>query len=181
VRFFTATSLVIPSILLLIAFVPMVLEAARSRANERALRLAGAVEPRRDVYAVMQVLYPACFAAMILEAWLDPPLVDARIAVGAAVFLGAKGLKYWAIAALGSRWTFRVLVPPGSRRLVTGPYRFMRHPNYVAVAGELVGVALLADAPIVGLIAVTAFGSLMLMRVRVEESALDGRNARRHG
>jgi methyltransferase len=180
VRFFTATSLVIPSILFLVAFVPMLLEARRSRANERGLRLAGAVEPRGDVYKAMQVLYPACFVAMIVESWIDPPAVDGRTTVGAGVLLAAKALKYSAIATLGPRWTFRVLVPPGSPRSVAGPYRFMRHPNYVAVAGELAGVALIADARIVGPIALIVFGSLMLMRVRVEEAALRGQSARRH-
>ena len=66
------------------------------------------------------------------------------------VFALAKGLKYWAIATLGDRWTFRVLVPPRSTRVAAGPYRFLRHPNYVGVAGELAGMALMAQAPIAG-------------------------------
>ena len=91
---------------------------------------------------------------------------------GAIVFTAAKVLKYWAIATLGPRWTFRVLVPPGSARVTGGPYRLLRHPNYVAVAGELAGVALMAQAPISGPIAVVAFGALMMARVGVEERAL---------
>jgi len=156
--------------LLLVAFGPMLLEARRSRGNERALRAAGAVEPPDDVYPLMQVVYPACFLAMIAEAWLTgsrPPHP-----LGAAIFVAGKALKYWAIHTLGSRWTFRVLVPPSSSRTLAGPYRFLRHPNYVGIVGELVGFALLARAPATGTVALLAFGALMLARIRVEERAL---------
>ena len=55
---------------------------------------------------------------------------------------------------------------------MSGPYRFVRHPNYLAVAGELVGVALMAGAIVTGPIAVLGFTALMLARIRVEERAL---------
>ena len=95
---------------------------------------------------------------------------------GAVVFALAKGLKYWAIATLGDRWTFRVLVPPQSTRITSGPYRLLRHPNYAAVAGELVGVALMAGAPFTGIAAVAGFGVLMILRIRVEERELSQRS-----
>jgi methyltransferase len=88
------------------------------------------------------------------------------------VFVAAKCLKYWAIASLGPRWTFRVLVPPGSASVTTGPYRFMRHPNYLGVMGELLGTALMAQAPVTGLLALMGFGALILARIKIEEGAL---------
>jgi methyltransferase len=162
----------VSALLAALAFVPMLFEAARSRRHEQALRAMGAREPAGDVYALMQVVYPACFLAMILEAWVRGAPADAVFAIGLVVFVCAKALKYWAIATLGRRWTFRVLVPPRSTRIVEGPYRVLRHPNYVAVAGELAGMALMAHAVIAGPIAFTVFGLLMLLRIRVEERAL---------
>jgi methyltransferase len=156
-----------------LVFGPMLLEARRSRHNERALRAAGAVEPRDDVYVWMQVAYPACFLAMIAEGWLRPQGPVGMAAGGAAVFAAGKWIKYWAIGTLGPRWTFRVLVPPGSARTAAGPYRWMRHPNYVGVAGELAGFALLARAPVSGVLSLALFGALLLARIRVEERALD--------
>lgn len=160
------------AILLAIAFVPMLFEARRSAANERRLRAAGAIEPADDVYGAMQLAYPACFLVMVLEAWVRGRALGVAALAGGLVFVGAKALKYWAIATLGERWTFRVLVPPGSSRTLGGPYRVLRHPNYVGVAGELLGFALLARAPVAGVLAGAAFGALLVARIRVEERAL---------
>ena len=160
------------ALLLVIAFLPMLFEARRSAANERRLRSTGAREPGDDVYGAMQVAYPACFLAMVLEAWVSGRAFGVAALAGSVVFVGAKALKYWAIATLGDRWTFRVLVPPGSSRTLGGPYRVLRHPNYIGVAGELVGFALLAGAPVAGALACAGFGALLIARIRVEERAL---------
>jgi methyltransferase len=155
-----------------IAFVPMLFEAKRSAANERVLRAAGATEPDADVYRVMQIAYPGCFLAMTLEAWVRSSGLTPLALAGIVVFVAAKALKYWAVAVLGERWSFRVLVPQGSRRIVRGPYMYVRHPNYIAVAGELAGFALIARAPISGLPGLALFAALMFVRIRVEERAL---------
>jgi methyltransferase len=156
-----------------LVFVPMLFEAVLSRRNERELRAMGAAEPHDDVYWLMQLVYPTAFAAMLFEGWRRGAIVDVHVAAGFALFVGAKLLKYWAIASLGVRWTFRVLVPPGSTRILAGPYRVLSHPNYVAVIAELAGAALIAHAPVAGTVAIVAFGALILLRIRVEERALE--------
>jgi methyltransferase len=161
------------ALLIALALVPMLIEARRSRRHERALRTAGAVEPSRDVYQVMQVAYPACFVAMAGEGWMRGAGAPGWYVAGALVFAAGKALKYWAIVSLGPRWTFRVLVIPGAPRVRRGPYRWLNHPNYVGVVGELAGFALLAHAPLTGAVAVVGFGRLMRARVLVEERALD--------
>lgn len=158
----------------LAVFVPMIIEAVVSARHDRVLRGLGAIEPVADVYRAMQVAYPAAFVAMLAEGVWRAVEPDGLVAAGAAVFLMAKALKYWAIASLGSRWTFRVLVPPASLRIVRGPYRWISHPNYVAVGLELAGVALALHARVMGPIGVAGFGYLMWRRIRVEEKALTG-------
>ncbi len=153
-------------------FVTMLLEAAISRRHDPSLRASGAVEPPADVYAAMQVAYPGVFILMLAEGVWRGVTLDAVAVAGLAVFAVAKALKYWAIASLGERWTFRVLVPPGSSRSRRGPYRWLSHPNYVAVAGEIVGCAVASHALVTGPIAFAAFGTLMLQRIKVEEAAL---------
>lgn len=93
---------------------------------------------------------------------------------GLAVFLLGKALKWWAILTLGPSWTFRVIVVPGAPLSAGGPYRFMRHPNYVGVLGELIGAALMTGAWVTGPIVTVGFGLLMLQRIRIEERALSG-------
>ena len=81
-------------------------------------------------------------------------------------------MKIWAISTLGVRWTFRVLVPPQSALVGGGPYALIRHPNYVAVLGELIGAALIVWAPIAGVLSLVGFGTLLWRRIAVEDRAL---------
>jgi methyltransferase len=159
--------------LLLFVVVPFLLvETLRSMQNERALRARGAIEPADDVYPLMSAVYPTSFVAMALEgAWRGGPQPP-WLLVGLAIFATAKLLKFYAIAVLGPRWTFRVLVPPGAPLVARGPYQFIRHPNYVAVIGELLGVAFFMPAPITGAISVLAFALILVKRIAVEERAL---------
>src|SRR5437762_12387025 len=106
--------LILVLLLILLAFAPMLFEARLAAHHDRALRAAGAVEPHDDVITWMQVGYPAAFGAMAAEASVRPHGLDAVMLAGICVFALAKALKYWAIATLGPRWTFRVLVPPHS-------------------------------------------------------------------
>ena len=150
-------------------------EAVLSAHNASVLRARGAVEPPGDVYQVMQIAYPLAFVAMAIEgAWRgpSPPLA---LVVGLGVFGVAKALKGWAISSLGPRWSFRVLVPPGEPPIARGPYRLMRHPNYLAVCGEIVGAALMVGAFASGAVAFLGFGWLMLRRIAIEDRALGRR------
>ena len=162
-----------PLLLLALAFVPMAFEARLAAVHDRALRAAGAREPLHDVLPLMQVAYPAAFLAMAFEAWSRGAEANAVFIAGLIVFALAKWIKYWAIATLGRRWSFRVLVLPGSPLIATGPYRFMRHPNYLGVIGEIGGMAVMAQAPIAGITSLVVFAALIAMRIRVEERALD--------
>jgi methyltransferase len=159
-------------LLVVLVFVPMVAEAVLSARHDRVLRAAGAVEPAGDVYRLMQIVYPAAFLALLTEGALRTVRADGWMAAGLLVFVASKLLKYWAIASLGTRWTFRVLVPPESTRIQRGPYRWVAHPNYLAVAGELTGIAIALHAIATGPPAVILFISLMWRRVRIEENAL---------
>ena len=155
-----------------LVFVPMIIEAALSARHDAMLRSAGAREPAGDVFRAMQLAYPLAFLLMVAEGIWRQPSFDKMFAVGLATFIAAKALKYWAMDTLGPHWTFRVLVPPGSTRVVSGPYRFHRHPNYVAVIGELLGAALMTHALVTGPLATIAFWLLIRRRIAVEERAL---------
>jgi methyltransferase len=161
------------AVLTLVAVLAAMLgEAVLSRVNEAGLRRLGAVEPSGDVYRVMQVAYPLAFVAMAIEGALTGPAPRSVLLAGLAVFGLGKALKLWAIASLGHRWSFRVLVLPGRPLVASGPYRYLRHPNYLAVLGELAGMALTVGAPVTGAAALLGFGRLMWRRIQVEDRAL---------
>ena len=140
--------------------------------NEARLRARGAVEPDGDVIAAMRWAYPGSFVAMAIEGALSGPAPPAILVGGLVLFGVAKALKMWAIVSLGPRWSYRVLVIPGEPLVQSGPYRFVSHPNYLAVAGEMAGVAATVWAPITGTLAIMLFGWLMTRRIRVEDRAL---------
>lgn len=147
-------------------------EAALSAVNARELRAKGAVEPPGDVIGIMRLAYPLSFVAMGIEGALSGPAPRDVLLWGLALFGFAKALKLWAIASLGPRWSYRVLVVPGAPLVTTGPYRFLSHPNYLAVVGEIASVAMIVWAPITGVLAAIGFGALMAARIRIEDRAL---------
>jgi methyltransferase len=140
--------------------------------NDRALRARGAVEPPDDVYPLMRFAYPAAFLLIGLEALRHAWLYRDVVLLGLLLFGWAKALKFWVIRTLGSRWSFRVMVVPGLPLVASGPYRWIRHPNYVAVLAEIGAIAVALSAPIAGVIAVLGFGWLLRKRIIVEERAL---------
>lgn len=147
-------------------------EAILSAFNERQLRARGAIEPIDDVYRTMRWAYPVAFAVMAIEGAVWGPAPPDVLLGGLAILGFSKALKAWAIATLGPRWTFRVLVPRDASLVTAGPYRVINHPNYVAVIGELAGVALTVWAPITGPLVTIGFGLLLRARMRAEDRAL---------
>lgn len=153
-------------------FLFMLAETQLSIHNERWLRKQGAVEPAGDVYGVMRWAYPACFLAMGAESVMSVQGPPTTLLAGLALLGAAKAFKLWAIASLGMRWSFRILVVPGAPLVATGPYRYLRHPNYLAVGGEMVAVALMLHARVTGPASLLGFGYLMWRRIALEERAL---------
>ena len=147
-------------------------EAVLSSFNERQLRARGAIEPPNDVIGSMRWAYPGAFIVMGIEGALTGPAPRDLLVAGLALFGLAKALKAWAISSLGSRWTYRVLVLPGAPLITSGPYRFLPHPNYLAVVGEIMSVALVVWAPVTGVLSTIGFGWLMAARIRIEDRAL---------
>lgn len=122
-----------------------------SRRNlARARSRGGVVESRRS-YLTVAVFHAALLLACPVEVWaLDrqwwPPLGVPMLGVLAATM----GLRYWVIATLGESWNVRVVVVPGDPPVTRGPFRYVRHPNYLAVALEVPALALVHGAWLVG-------------------------------
>lgn len=157
-------------------------ELAWSKRNERRLRARGAVEYGRSHYPAMVALHVGWLASTLLEA-RRPHRSRRRSgvstpvrAVALGVFVAAQPLRYCAIISLGDRWSTRVLVPPDEGAVMTGPYRLLNHPNYVAVVAELAAAPLMLGAWRTATWATVANAAVLRTRLRVERRAL-GRDA----
>jgi len=157
---------------ILIVLIGMLAELRVSQVNGKEYRRQGAIDAPDPVYAVMRWAYPGTFVAMAIEGGLSDEPLGWQTHVGGMLFMAAKALKVWAISSLGPRWTYRVLVLPGVPLVTSGPYRFLRHPNYVAVVGELLGMALMMHAVVTGPVMTLLFVELLRRRVAAEERAL---------
>jgi methyltransferase len=88
------------------------------------------------------------------------------------VVLLSQGLRWWCIAVLGRQWNTRVIVVPGLRLVAGGPYRWMRHPNYVAVVAEGIALPLVHTAWVTAVVFTVLNIPLLAVRIRAEEAAL---------
>jgi methyltransferase len=149
------------------------LELRVSSAHGRWARSVGAREYGRGHYPPMVALHTGLLVGAAAEVWLlgraFVPLLGWPMVV---VVVAAQGLRWWCIASLGRRWTTRVLVVPGMPLVRRGPYRWWRHPNYVAVAAEGVALPLVHGAWLTAAVFTAANASLLRVRVRCENAAL---------
>jgi methyltransferase len=144
-----------------------------SRRNLAWSRAHGGTEFGKSHYPVMVVLHTGLLAACLIEAiLLHSPFIPALGWPMLAIVLGAQGLRWWCIATLARQWNTRVVVVPGAARVARGPYRFLSHPNYVAVAAEGAALPLVHTAWITALVFSVLNAALMTTRIKVENAAL---------
>jgi methyltransferase len=144
-----------------------------SRRNEARIQALGGYEVGQGHFRAMQILHTGWFAAMLLEAWLlKRPFLPGLALPAAVLFSAGQALRYAAILALGRRWSVRVMIQPGEPAIRSGIYRYLRHPNYLGVALELLAAPLLHSAYLTGLVFSVLNAYLLSVRIRIEEQAL---------
>jgi methyltransferase len=161
---------VTPAILLL-AFVTAerVGELWLARRNTEALLAVGGHEIGAGHYPLIVGLHATWLAGLWTLGWaapLDP--------LWLAVFLALQAMRVWVLATLGRRWTTRIIVLPGAPLVTRGPYRFLSHPNYVVVIGEIASLPLCLGMPWYALVFSLANLGVLSVRVRAENASLAG-------
>ncbi|MBU3705379.1 MAG: hypothetical protein FGM50_01685 [Mycobacterium sp.] len=160
---------------LLIAAVAVerVAELVVSQRNLAWSRARGGVEFGAGHYPAMVVLHTGLLAGCLVEVfalhrpfvwWLGWPML--------AVVIAAQGLRWWCIATLGRQWNTRVVVVPGAGRVTGGPYRFISHPNYVAVVAEGIALPLVHSAWLTAAVFTALNAALLVTRISTENAAL---------
>lgn len=153
--------------------VERIVELVVSRRHEAWAAAHGGVQHGAGHYPVMVVLHIGLLVGCLVEVavahrpflpWLGWPML--------AVVIAAQALRWWCITTLGVRWTTRVWVVPGLALVHAGPYRWLRHPNYVAVVAEGVALPLVHTAWVTATVFTAANAALLRTRIRVENAAL---------
>lgn len=144
-----------------------------SRRNRAWSRTRGGVEFGAGHYPVMVILHSGLLVGCLVESIaLHRPFIAALGWPMLAIVLAAQGLRWWCITTLGPQWNTRVVVVPGATRVTGGPYRFLSHPNYVAVVAEGAALPLVHTAWITAVAFVVLNAALLRKRIKVENAAL---------
>lgn len=140
--------------------------------NRRRLLARGGRESGNASYRRIVLLHSAFFAALILEAWPWRIPFD-RLTLSSLALLALLQLaRYWCILTLGEYWNTRIIVVPGAPRVRRGPYRWLRHPNYLVVSLEIAALPLLLRAPVTLIVFSLANLIILRQRIALEEAAL---------
>lgn len=160
-------------VLIALVAVQRLAELALSKRNLALSLAAGGREVESGHYPVMVALHTALLIACPVEVYgLDRPFIPA-LALGCGIVLAlATALRYWAIGTLGARWNTRIVVLPGAPPVTGGPFRFLRHPNYLAVILEIACLPLLHGAWLTAVVFSLANAALLRVRIAAEEKAL---------
>ncbi len=136
-------------------------------------RARGGQESGFSHYPFMVALHTGLLAGCLLEVWPGGrPFVPALGWPMLVLVLAAQALRWWCIRTLGPQWNTRIIVVPGLRRVTGGPYRWLSHPNYVAVVVEGVALPLVHTAWLTAVVFTALNAVLLTVRIRAEDVAL---------
>jgi methyltransferase len=138
-----------------------------ARRNTARLIADGGVERGADHYPLMVSLHAAWLIGLWVLAW-DRPANLAWL----AAYLVLELLRIWVLASIGRRWTTRIIVVPGEALVRKGPYRFVPHPNYLVVAGEIAVLPLVFGLGVYALVFSALNAAMLWLRIRAEDAAL---------
>ena len=148
-------------------------ELAVSERNRRWSLARGGVESGAGHYPVMVLLHTGLLIGAVVEVLaLDRPFLPWLGWPMLALLVASHALRWWCISTLGRQWCTRIVVVPGLSAVTSGPYRFLRHPNYLAVVLEGIALPLVHTAWITAAVFTVANAALLRVRIAAEERAL---------
>jgi methyltransferase len=140
-----------------------------ARRNTAYLLAKGAREFAPSHYPAIVLLHTLWLAGLWLFGWMQP-----LSSFWLMIFLVLRALRVWILVTLGHRWTTRIIVLPDAPLVTSGPYRFLSHPNYLVVIGEIAALPLCLGLPWFALIFSASNAIVLTVRVREENAALIG-------
>jgi methyltransferase len=155
--------------LLLFVTLQRLAELVHARRNTRRLLTEGAVEIGAAHYPLLVLLHAAWLASLWF--WLSSGRAELDT-LAAIAYLLVQLLRIWVMASLGRYWTTRILVPVAAPLVQRGPYRFLKHPNYLVVAAEIALLPLALGAWTLAVLFSVLNAAAVSWRIRIEEASL---------
>ena len=155
-------------IVLILVALQRLAELVYARHNTRRLLAEGATESGAGHYPLLVGLH----VLWLLSLAVFVPADRAPLWPLLGVFVVLQGLRVWVLASLGRYWTTRIITLPGAPLVRRGPYRWLRHPNYLVVAGEIAVLPLAFGAWQIAAVFTLANALVLWIRIRAEEQAL---------
>ncbi|HWP92812.1 MAG TPA: isoprenylcysteine carboxylmethyltransferase family protein [Thermodesulfobacteriota bacterium] len=160
-------------IFLFLLILQRLFELVLARRNERILKSIGAIEFDKDGYKVIVAMHVLFLISLVTEKVLFERELNELWFLFAILFLCAQVLRYWTISSLGVYWNTKVLVAPDHNIVSSGPYKYLRHPNYIAVIIEIATIPLIFSCYITAVVFSVINLLLLRRRIRIEEEALN--------
>jgi methyltransferase len=148
------------------------LELFLARRNQILMRNSGGIEYGAAFSKVIVIFHTCWFAAFALEASIRGAVPPVSPEAPALAFLFLQSGRYWCIASLGKFWNIRIIVLPSAKLVRTGPYRWLKHPNYAVVLLEIFLYPMLCGCWTTAVLFGAANVFILKERIRQEDSAL---------
>jgi methyltransferase len=147
-----------------------------AKRNETILKGRGAVEYDKNGYRTIVLMHILFFISLIIERRYMHSELNQYWYIYLTLFIGAQFLRYWAISSLGTYWNTKILVVTGDQLVTSGPYKLLKHPNYIAVISEIAVIPLLFSCYITSIVFSLVNAFLLKRRIEIEERALNMQN-----
>ncbi|KZZ86355.1 isoprenylcysteine carboxyl methyltransferase family protein [Bacillus sp. SJS] len=159
-------------IILFVIVLQRISELIIARSNEKKLKSQGGIEYGQEHYPYMVCMHAAFLLSLIAEVLLLHRTISPIWMVFVPVIFFSQAIRYWAIASLGIRWNTKIILMPEEQVVITGPYQYFRHPNYVAVTAEILFFPLLFEAYGTAILFTILNVMMLSVRIPAEERAL---------
>ena len=159
-------------IVLSIVIIQRLAELGIAKNNEKRMKAEGAYEVGTRHYPIIVLLHTAFFVSLLVEVVVRQPSLSPIWGILLTIFLLTQVLRVWCLSSLGKFWNTKIIILPGADVVMKGPYRFIRHPNYVIVATEILVLPLLFGAYFTAILFTVLNAWMMSVRIPQEEKAL---------
>lgn len=167
-----ARTLIIFYLFISIIVLQRIIEVIIANRNTKWVEKQGGYEVGKEHYKYIVGLHVLFFLSLIIEVNASPPTFYAWTIIPLVIFILAQFGRAWALSSLGRFWNTRVMILPGSKVVVKGPYRYFRHPNYIIVAIEILTLPIIFQAYWTAVTFTILNACVLSVRIKAEEAAL---------